>query len=191
MAIEKLSYRTIEQDGDIELRRVEPHVVAETFVEGDFERVGSEGFRRLVQYIGGANRTRASIAMTAPVAQEPASEKIAMTAPVAQEKVGDRYRITFVMPAKYSLANLPQPTDDRVRLREEPARIVAAIRYSGFWSRQRYDVHERRLRDWIHGRGLDPVGRPVWARYDPPFLPWFWRRNEILIELHPDTDLER
>ena len=30
-------------------------------------------------------------------------------------------------------------------------------------------------------RALEPTGDPVWARYDPPFMPWFWRRNEILI----------
>jgi hypothetical protein len=26
-------------------------------------------------------------------------------------------------------------------------------------------------------------GEPVYARYNPPWTPWFWRRNEILIEL--------
>jgi hypothetical protein len=183
MSVEKLAYRTIEQDGQFELRMIEPHVVAETFVEGDFEDVGSEGFRRLVDYIGGANRTQARISMTAPVVQEPASEEIAMTAPVAQEKVGDRYRVTFVMPSGYTLESLPQPTDTRIRLRAEPGRKVAAIRYSGFWSRSRYDDHERSLREWIQRRGLESVGEPVWARYDPPFMPWFLRRNEILIEV--------
>ena len=49
MAIEKLAYRTIEQDGRFELRLIAPHVVAETFVDGDFERVGNEGSRRLVE----------------------------------------------------------------------------------------------------------------------------------------------
>jgi hypothetical protein len=183
MAIEKLAYRTIERDGPFELRLIEPHVVAETFVEGDFERVGNEGFRRLVSYIGGANRSQARISMTAPVVQEPASEKISMTAPVAQEKVGDRYRITFLMPSNYTLETLPQPTDTRIRLRAQPMRSVAAIRYSGFWSRSRYDDHERKLREWIDERGLEPISEPVWARYDPPFMPWFLRRNEILIEL--------
>jgi hypothetical protein len=183
MSVEKLAYRTIEQDGQFELRMIEPHVVAETFVEGDFEDVGSEGFRRLVDYIGGANRTQARISMTAPVVQEPASEEIAMTAPVAQEKVGDRYRITFVMPSGYTLESLPQPTDARIRLQAEPGRRVAAIRYSGFWSRSRYDDHERSLRECIQRRGLESVGEPVWARYDPPFMPWFLRRNEILIEV--------
>jgi hypothetical protein len=190
MATEKLAYRTIEQDGQFELRLIEPHVVAETFVEGDFESVGSEGFRRLVAYIGGANRTQARISMTAPVVQEPASEEIAMTAPAAQEMVGDRYRITFLMPSKYTLETLPQPTDTRIRLRAEPMRSVAAIRYTGFWSRLRYDDHERRLREWIQRRGLEPVSEPVWARYDPPFMPWFLRRNEILIEVRePGTSL--
>ncbi len=33
--------------------------------------------------------------------------------------------------------------------------------------------------------GLRAVGEPVWARYDPPFKPWFLRTNEILIEVAP------
>jgi hypothetical protein len=184
MAFEKLAYRVIEQDEAFELRRIEPHLVAETFVEGDFDDVGNEGFRRLAAYIGGANRSRQEIPMTAPVVQESASEEISMTAPVGQERVGDRYRITFLMPSEYTLESLPEPTDERIALRAEPARTVAAIRYSGFWSRARYEDHERKLREWIERRGLEPVRDPLWARYDPPFMPWFLRRNEILIEVN-------
>ena len=33
--------------------------------------------------------------------------------------------------------------------------------------------------------GLRAVGEPVWARYDPPFMPWFLRTNEILVEIAP------
>jgi hypothetical protein len=33
--------------------------------------------------------------------------------------------------------------------------------------------------------GLRPEGEPVWARYDPPFMPWFLRTNEILAEIAP------
>jgi hypothetical protein len=187
MSIEKLAYRTIEQDGPFELRVIDSHVVAETFVQGEFEDVGSEGFRRLVAFIGGANRTQAKISMTAPVVQEPASEKISMTAPVGQEKVGDRYRITFLMPSKYTIENLPQPTDERIRFLVEPEHTVAAIRYSGFWGSSRYEDHDRKLREWIQKRGLESAGEAVWARYDPPFMPWFLRRNEILVRvLEPD-----
>jgi hypothetical protein len=30
---------------------------------------------------------------------------------------------------------------------------------------------------------LKLTGEPVYARYDPPFMPWFLRRNEILVEI--------
>jgi effector-binding domain-containing protein len=183
MAVEKLAYEVLKGEGALELRRVAPHVVAETEVVGNFEDVGSEAFRRLVRYISGDNRARSEVAMTAPVTQEPASQEIAMTAPVTQQREGDRYRVSFVMPAEYTLDSLPEPTDPRVQLRAEPARTMATIRYSGFWSRGRYERHERELLAWIESRGLRIVGRPVWARYDPPFMPWFLRRNEILIEV--------
>jgi hypothetical protein len=187
MGYERLPAVVIERAGEFELRRIEPHIVAETFVEGGFDDVGNEGFRRLAAYIGGANRSRRSISMTAPVSQAAASEKISMTAPVGQEQAGDRYRITFLMPAKYALETLPQPTDERITLCAEPARSVAVIRYSGFWSRSRYEEHEARLRAWIAQRGLEPRSEPVWARYDPPFVPWFLRTNEIMIEVRePD-----
>jgi effector-binding domain-containing protein len=181
VAIEEGSFTVIEQNGDIELRQYAPHIVAETTVEGTFDQVGSEGFRRLAGYINGENRTKQSIAMTAPVSQETQSEKIAMTAPVGQEKSGDRWRITFVMPSKYALDTLPEPIDSRIELKREPGRLMAAVRYSGTWSRKGYEENKERLLAWIEERGFEQTGDPVWARYDPPFMPWFLRRNEVLI----------
>ena len=183
MALEKLSYEVLEADGAFELRAIPAHVVAETFAEGDFEKVGNTGFRRLVAYIGGANQSRSELAMTAPVAQSGPPQKLAMTAPVGQSREGDRYRITFLMPKAFALEALPVPTDSRVRLVEEPERRVATIRYRGVWSKARYDEHARRLRAWMNSKGLTAAGEPVWARYHPPFMPWFLRRNEIRIEV--------
>ncbi len=116
VAIEEVPYILIEQDGEFSLREYPPHIVAETTVDGSFDHVGSEGFRRLVAYINGENRKKQSIAMTAPVKQEAQAENIAMTAPVKQEKIGDSWRITFVMPAKYALDALPEPIDSRVSI---------------------------------------------------------------------------
>jgi len=184
MAYEQPTYTLERRDEDFELRRYAPRVVAETLVEGDFEDSGNEAFRRLAGYIGGKNRTQASISMTAPVTQEAGSEKIAMTAPVTQEAEGGSFRFTFVMPAKYTLESLPDPLDERVRLSTEPARLVAAVRYRGTWSRARYLAQLERLREWIAAADLSPTGAPpVWSRYDPPFMPWFLRRNEIWIEV--------
>ena len=181
VATEEASYTVIEQNGAFELRQYSPHIVAETTVEGAFDQVGSEGFRRLAGYINGENRSKQSIAMTAPVGQEAQAEKIAMTAPVGQEKSGDSWRITFVMPAKYALDTLPEPIDSRIELKQEPGRLMAAVRYSGTWSRKHYEENKERLLAWIEERGFKQTGEPVWARYNPPFMPWFLRRNEILI----------
>ena len=79
--------------------------------------MGNIGFRRLFDYISGNNRSRQSIEMTAPVTQAPNSEKIEMTAPVTQEKQAGRFRITFLMPSRFSMQTLPQPLDEKVRLK--------------------------------------------------------------------------
>ena len=58
---------------------------------------------------------------------------------------------------------------------------MATVRYSGFWSEKSYLRYKQELELWIHEGGLTVVGVPIWARYNPPFTPWFLRRNEILI----------
>ena len=181
MAIEEPGYTVIEQVDNFELRMYEPKIVAETLVEGDFSEVGNEGFRRLAGYIFGDNRKQQDIDMTAPVSQQSDSEKIAMTAPVSQETLDGKWRITFTMPAEYTMETLPMPLDDRVILKQEPAQLMAAIRYSGTWSRERYQEKEASLRAFMDAQGLRAVGEPVFARYNAPFTLWFLRRNEVLI----------
>jgi effector-binding domain-containing protein len=104
-----------------------------------------------------------------------------MTAPVTQEQKDDQWRITFLMPAEYTLDTLPEPIDERVKLSEEPGRLMAAVRYSGTWSQEGYEKNKAMLLEFIQRRGLTIAGEAVWARYDPPFMPWFLRRNEVLI----------
>ena len=181
MAIEEPAHTVIEREEAFEVRDYQGYLVAETFVEGSFDAVGSEGFRRLFGYISGDNRAAEKISMTAPVEQQEASAKIAMTAPVEQQRAGARWRIAFVLPSTYTLATAPRPTDDRVVLAEAPPRRMAVVRYRGTWTEARYGEELAMLRNFIGERGLTAVGEPVFARYDPPFMPWFLRRNEIQI----------
>jgi hypothetical protein len=187
MALEEAPYTLIAKSGKFELRQYQPTIVASTIVEGDFEKVGNEGFRRLADYINGNNRSRQSIVMTAPVGQQSRSEKIAMTAPVGQQQSAGHWRITFLMPAEYSLETIPEPLDERISVQQVPGRRMAAVRYSGTWSRSRYERNLALLLGWLEEQQMKPVGEPVWARYDPPFMPWFLRRNEVLIAL-PEGD---
>lgn len=181
MALEEAKYTVIMKEENFELRHYESHTVAETMVEGDFDKAGNEGFRRLFKYISGENQKKGSIAMTAPVSQEAGPEKIAMTAPVSQEQTGGQWRIAFVMPSEYALDTLPQPADPRVSLRQVPSRRMAAITYSGSWSRERYEKHRALLETFMLKKKLQPLGEPVLARYNSPFTLWFLRRNEVLV----------
>jgi hypothetical protein len=183
LAIEKAKYTVLEKENDFEIRQYDSQIVAETYVDGDLEEIGNEGFRRLYAYISGENTKKQSISMTAPVSQETGSEKIAMTAPVKQEKKDNQWRITFLMPSEYTLETLPEPDDRRVKLAQEPGRLMAAVKYSGTWSEEGYEENKALLEDYIQKRRLVKAGEPVWARYDPPFMPWFLRRNEVLIPI--------
>jgi len=180
-AIEETKYEVIEREGIFELRHYSAHIAAETFVEGDFGKAGNEAFNRLAGYINGQNRRKQTIPMTAPVSQEAESVKIPMTAPVNQERSGEKWRITFLMPAQYTLETLPEPSDSKVELKKAPDRIMAVLKYSGTWSRSRYEERKEQLMAWIVSRGLKQIGEPIFARYNPPFMPWFLRRNEVLI----------
>lgn len=181
MAIEEAPYKVVQTSGIFEVRDYEPHILAETLVDGTLEDAGNKAFRRLFNYISGANHTRSSIAMTAPVSQESSGQKISMTAPVSQQASAGKWAVSFMMPASYTLATLPVPDDSSITLRQVPARRMAAVRYSGTWSEKNYLENKERLEIWIQENGFKISGEPVWARYNPPFTLWFLRRNEILI----------
>ena len=180
-AVDAAPYQVVQQYPNFELRRYSPGLVAETTVTGDFDGVGNKAFTTLADYIGGKNRSGAKIAMTAPVIQAPATEPGA----------ADSYLFAFVMPSTYTAATLPPPTDPQIRVREVAARLMAAHRYSGVWSQTRYRQAEAILLDAVRAAGLNTVGVPVFARYNPPFMPWFLRRNEVLIEVEDPAEATR
>ncbi|HTY40284.1 MAG TPA: heme-binding protein [Thermoanaerobaculia bacterium] len=183
--VEEPKFRVIVADGDFEIREYAPVIVAETIVEGDWGVAGNAGFRRLASYIFGANDGGRRIAMTVPVSQQAPGSRIAMTAPVAQERRGTAWAVAFTMPREYSLDRLPVPNDPTVHLRPIGERRVGAIRFSGRWNAERFEAGEAELRRWLTSKGEKVIGEPVSARYNPPWTPWFLRRNEILLELAP------
>ena len=165
-----------------EVRRYEACVFADVTVTGDFESAGNKGFGPLIGYISGNNKTNSKIAMTAPVVQEPVS-KIAMTSPVLQQSSDQENIISFVMPAGITLDALPIPSSSKVSLREVPEQLMAVSRFSGRWTHGTCMKHVAELESNLTGAGLTPNGSPSFARFDPPWTPWFMRRNEIQIPI--------
>ena len=188
MATEEAPYTVIKTDDIFELREYSPQLLAEIIVDGDLEGAGNKAFRPLFRYISGDNKTRVKIAMSAPVSQGQKGEKISMTAPVSQQSVQGKWAVSFMMPASYTMETLPTPDDPNIKLRQVPARQVAAVRYSGFWSEEKYLLNKEKLDTWIKKNRFSVVGEPVWARYNPPFTLWFMRRNEILIPVSSDLN---
>ena len=157
VGIEKQKYTVLEKEGKFEIRQYPSYLIAETMVETDFNDAANVAFRRLFNYISGNNKTKESISMTAPVNQMASSEKIAMTAPVNQKQSGEKYFISFVMPSKYSLETLPEPLDPTITVKEIPAYKAAAIRYSGTWSKKRYESKRASLEDFLKHKELVPI----------------------------------
>ena len=106
-----------------------------------------------------------------------------MTAPVTQEKTDTGWSVSFVMPTDMTMDTTPQPNNDKITILEVPSRRVASIKYSGSWSKEKYDDNKQKLDEWIEKNKLSTQGPAVWARYNPPFTAPFLRRNEILIPI--------
>lgn len=194
---EQQPYELLRRYADFELRRYPAHTVAEVEVAASFDRAGNAAFRRLFNYISGNNTARQSLAMTAPVVQgpvpgRPPSQKVAMTAPVLQSGPLDAgraggaaagegaYVVAFVLPAGMTEESAPVPADPRVRIRTVPGSTAAVLRFLGRGSGAAFAKRSRELQDAMAAAGLEPSGPPRFARFDPPFKPFFLRRNEVV-----------
>lgn len=165
-------YQVLSDLPDMQIRLYEPCVLAEIAMAGEPNRVGTQAFGPLIGYI-----SQNSIAMTAPVLQEAATTGHG-------EKTGD-WLVSFVMPAGADAQELPIPKDSRVILRELPERMAAAATWSGSWKYSEVEKRIEQMKSALTKLGYSIAGQPQWARYDPPWKPWFVRRNEVIIPINP------
>ena len=184
MAIEEPKFTVSSRDGVFEIRDYQGAVAAEVSVSGDQKAAASKGFRLLAGYIFGGNTGQRKIAMTAPVAQQKlTSEKIAMTAPVTQMQKDGAWVVRFTMPSSYTLDTLPRPNNPQVHLRQlAPARF-AVLRFSGLARPDTVAARTAELMAFVQARHLKTLSPASLAQYNPPWTPWFMRRNEVMIQI--------
>ena len=169
-AIEEPQYEVITawEEYSIELRSYAPRLLAvTTMTEGQ-----NNGFRVLAGYIFGGNNNDQKIAMTAPV----------------QRSMDDSAEMAFVMPAEYSLADLPTPEDDRVSFREAPGYTAAVIQFNGWADMEKAEANWQVLQAFLTARDIAITGEPSLNQYNPPWTLPFMRRNEIIV---PISDAKR
>jgi hypothetical protein len=182
--VEQPKYDLVERNANVEIRDYAPMIVAETDVAGSRYDAIREGFRTIADYIFGNNFASQTVAMTAPVTQQP-SERIAMTAPVIQQADGQVWQVRFVMPASYAMQALPIPKNPAVRLREIKGKRFAVIRFSGTPGEGSLKRRTEELQEFVSAKNLNSLSAPIYAFYNPPWTLPFLRRNEVMIEIAP------
>jgi hypothetical protein len=172
MATEEPAHTVVLHLGDYPAR-----VVAEVRVTGSQFEAGGSGFRLLAGYIFGGNAGRRHIAMTAPVAQFRSGSD---ARPEAQS-----WTVQFFMPNGAALATLPPPNDARVTLVTLPPQRLAVLRYTGWSTAAGFARRSAALLSACADHHLRPVGPVTLAQYNPPWTPWFLRRNEVIVAVAP------
>jgi hypothetical protein len=165
------SYSVAARVEHVEIRQYGARFAAEMVVDGDAETTRSFAYRRLADYLAGANKGGATIPMTEPMLQ-------AAEGPT-------RWRIRFFMPANATLATLPQPADPAISLVAVPPETLAVLRFSGAPDASAVALRTGLLITALEGSAWRPAGAPVALFYDPPWSLPPLRRNEVAIPVSP------
>jgi SOUL heme-binding protein len=162
---ESAPYKVVRTDGKFEVRDYPPLTVVET----PMAATGSDGsFMRLFRFITGSNA---------------AKQKISMTTPVFMSGDGPTTTMAFVMPAKMKSSDIPQPTDGTLAVKELPAGRFAVMRYSGGRTRENEAAALAGLKQWTATEHLQVLPAAVYGYFDPPWMPGFLRRNEVMLRV--------
>jgi hypothetical protein len=165
--IEQHKYSVIKTYDSFEVRRYAKALFSSVKLnEKSYEEVSGKGFRVLAGYIFGNNV---------------GNEKIAMTSPVAME-IGDSSKMSFMVPAGYSLDNLPKPTDNKIYFEVKEEAIMAAIQFGGWASDEKIEEYKNKLIGELAKNQIQFTGSFTYLGYNPPYE-IFNRRNEIVVEL--------
>ena len=163
---ETLKYQVIKQSNNIEIRLYDDFMLASTKTKKD--RTMSSGFNNVFDYISGQNKS---------------SEKISMTTPVISYEEDDELVTGFYVPSKYDETNVPKPVSNSVFIDSQKASLFAVIRFSGRWQEDRFKHYEDTLLAYLKKEGYEPISKRLLFRYQPPFVPAMFRRNELAFRI--------
>ena len=158
-AIETPEHTVVMEDGKFEVRDYPALTIVRT-------PMGDGDFMRLFKFISGGNE---------------GGQKIAMTAPVLTKAGGADAGMSFILPKEVAAGPVPKPTGEAVALDTIPPARMAVFTFSGGRNDRNEAEALESLRGWMKTRGLEAAGDPVFAYYDPPWIPTFLRRNEAMI----------
>ena len=135
-----------------------------------YKNSSSKGFSILAGYIFGGNER---------------NEKISMTSPVAMT-LEDSMTMMFMVPKKLKKEMLPKPNQSLIEFKEEPAKTVAAISFSGWANDKKIEKYKQKLKSALDAEGIAYADRFYFLGYNAPYEV-FNRKNEVIVELQLDA----
>lgn len=163
---EQQAYQLVKDYQEFEIRFYPKAVLATVYSNAEtYRAISGTGFNALAGYIFGGNESK---------------EKIAMTAPVHMDIEKGRSSMSFVMPGKYSMEDLPAPDNPAVTLSTSPAEHVAVIRFGGWASDQKIKEYSSMLDQLLRQNNMSHKGNFRYLGYNPPYQ-FTGRRNEIIV----------
>ena len=165
---QRQEFKVLRTYKDFEVREYMPCVLAEVKIVADYASAGTMAFGSLFQYISKGNKGAEQIAMTAPVI-------------AAQKADTSEWLVSFVMPAGSTLADMPDPNDSRVVLRELGSEICIAASFRGRATEELAQRKEADLRAAAARESIAISDETRICRFDPPLKPGILQYNEVVI----------
>ena len=131
-----------------------------------YKNSSSKGFSILAGYIFGNNER---------------NEKISMTSPVSMS-LEDSMTMMFMVPKKFKKDMLPKPNQTGIEFKQEPAKTLAAIRFSGWANDTKIETYKQNLTAALDAEGISYTNRFYFFGYNAPYEV-FNRKNEVIVEL--------
>ena len=164
-------FRVIRTYDGFELREYAPCVIAEVRVAAEYSTASSAAFGSLFKYISQGNKASQKISMTAPV----------IVAQRENNSDASEWYVSFVMPAGSTFADMPDPNDPRVTLRELGKEICVATSFRGRATEELSAKKTAQLRKAAAEVNIALSEEMRICRFDPPFKPGIIQYNEIVI----------
>jgi len=149
----------------IELREYPALYMATTVTNTDNRLSG--GFNNVFRYISGYNEE---------------NQKISMTTPVVSLVENGKLTTQFLVPQKFG-STPPKPKGNLVTIETMDEGYYVVIQFSGSWSGDHFSKMDTRLLKFIEEEGYIIESKRLILRYNPPFVPGFLRKNEIMYKV--------
>jgi len=164
MAYEESNYEVVSTNEIYEIRKYSDRLAVETITTSQ-----NNSFRKLFNYISGANKD---------------NKEIKMTTPVTQIEIEGKMTMQFYLPSKYNIENAPSPSRSDIKIVNIEGGYYAVIKYSGRTSDKNFIKHKNILKNELVKNNVLVLSQPIKATYNGPFTLPIFRRNEAMFKVN-------